>query len=83
MVKTASMVWFAASLYCGIKDYPIWTVFVLGISLLLLFYIFHPTALSVGVTEKGLTYLLIMVGGSALVAGVPFFLGRLLTAVAG
>jgi hypothetical protein len=68
----------AAGLYTGFYDYPLWTILALGAGSAIAYFIVKPGTLQIGLRERGLVYLLVMVAGSSAVMSIFFGVGWLI-----
>jgi hypothetical protein len=67
----------AACFYTGYRDYPIWTILLLGAAATVAFFIVKPGYFHLGMRERGLSYVIFMIAGSSLAAGAFFGIGWL------
>lgn len=63
--------------FAGFMNCSLWGIPVFVVATLIIFYLSKPGALSFGLRELGLSYLLLMVAGNTVLTAAPFFLGVL------
>lgn len=68
----------AACIAAGALGFPLWSVLVLTVLALWLHFSTHDQALSFGIKENGLWFLVLMFLGTVVICAVPFFIGRLI-----
>lgn len=64
-----------ACVYAGYRNYPLWSIPIFAAVTLVLFYLLKPGALSFGLKERGISYLLSMIVTNTVMMAVPFFVG--------
>lgn len=78
MINLLYLIAIVACVYSGFARFEWWTVLPFGLIFSLLFFLLRPQALSFGLREGGMMYLVRFFGMSALIAVPVFGFGRLL-----